>query len=99
MPIKDWSLYPKNWKNELVPRILHRDGYRCRECGKLSGLSVHHTCFDPGCDDESHMLTLDRRCHLKADRYHHSVNASETAKQKREARERYGRSTVYDPLF
>lgn len=27
------GLYPKDWKKEIVPRILARDGYRCRECG------------------------------------------------------------------
>ena len=32
MPIKDKSLYPKNWK-EIRAQILERAGHRCEECG------------------------------------------------------------------
>lgn len=31
MPV-DWSAYPKNWKSEIVPRILRRDRYQCTTC-------------------------------------------------------------------
>jgi hypothetical protein len=31
MPIKDKSLYPKNWK-EIRAQILERAGHRCEEC-------------------------------------------------------------------
>jgi 5-methylcytosine-specific restriction endonuclease McrA len=32
MPI-DYKLYPKNWLKEIRPRILERDGHRCKFCG------------------------------------------------------------------
>lgn len=32
MPI-DYKDYPPNWKTEIVPRILERDGNRCKLCG------------------------------------------------------------------
>lgn len=32
-PPIDYSLYPKNWKSEIRPRILSRAGDRCEECG------------------------------------------------------------------
>ena len=32
MPI-DYSKYPPNWKTEIVPRILDRDGNCCKFCG------------------------------------------------------------------
>lgn len=27
------ALYPANWKSEIRPRILDRDGHRCKQCG------------------------------------------------------------------
>jgi hypothetical protein len=32
MPI-DYSRYPKNWKSEIVPRILDRGNHKCEICG------------------------------------------------------------------
>ena len=32
MPI-DYSKYPKNWKSEIVPRILKRANHQCEVCG------------------------------------------------------------------
>lgn len=32
MPI-DYSRYPSNWKKEIVPRVLERDGNCCKFCG------------------------------------------------------------------
>lgn len=36
MPI-DYSRYPKNWKTEIVPRILERADFRCENCGIANG--------------------------------------------------------------
>lgn len=35
MPI-DYSLYPPNWKTEVVPRIRARSGDKCEWCGVLN---------------------------------------------------------------
>lgn len=32
MPI-DYSKYPKNWKTEIRPAVLHRANHCCEECG------------------------------------------------------------------
>ncbi len=29
----DYKLYPKNWKTEIRPSILERDGHKCKWCG------------------------------------------------------------------
>lgn len=29
----DPTKYPENWKTEIRPRILKRDGHRCKKCG------------------------------------------------------------------
>lgn len=39
MPI-DYSKYPPNWKSEIVPRILERDGNACKQCGLSNGAEV-----------------------------------------------------------
>ena len=33
MPIKDWSIYPPNWKTEIRPAILKRANHKCENCG------------------------------------------------------------------
>lgn len=59
----------KLWK-DLRKRILHRDGYVCRECGDVLYLQVHHkksfledwsVALDP-----NNLITLCRQCHTKA---------------------------------
>lgn len=42
----DYSKYPKNWKTEIVPRILKRAGNKCEECGlenktRIWGLRIY----------------------------------------------------------
>ncbi len=39
MPI-DYNDYPPNWKTEIVPRILERDGHRCKFCVIINGVVI-----------------------------------------------------------
>lgn len=39
MPI-NYKTYPRNWKSEIVPRILKRADYKCEQCGRLQGYLV-----------------------------------------------------------
>ena len=50
MPI-DYSNYPPNWKNEIVPRILTRAGYCCEICGisnKVKTTSIPLKVYEDG---------------------------------------------------
>jgi hypothetical protein len=51
----------------LRERVLERDGFRCRGCGKCSALVVHHR--DPR-NRADLLVTLCIRCHI---RIHHSL--------------------------
>lgn len=47
-------------------RIVERDGYRCRICGKdgvESKLNVHHIDWDRSNNEDSNMVTLCGVCH------------------------------------
>lgn len=39
--VVDYALYPVNWLSEIRPRILKRDGHRCKFCGVANGLRGH----------------------------------------------------------
>lgn len=49
-------------------RILDRDGYRCRDCGRPGRLEVHHVDGDAMNDADDNLRTLCRTCHLAAHR-------------------------------
>jgi 5-methylcytosine-specific restriction protein A len=54
----------------LRQQILRRDGWRCRWCGTMSNLEVHHKEFrsHSGEDSEENLITLCTACHA---RVHH----------------------------
>ena len=39
----DYSRYPKNWKSEIRPAILERDGHKCKFCDVPNGALIHRT--------------------------------------------------------
>jgi len=59
---------PGDAYHELHRRILRRDGWRCQECGSMTGLQVHHRKFrsQSGDDDEANLITLCGNCHRRA---------------------------------
>jgi 5-methylcytosine-specific restriction endonuclease McrA len=54
----------------LRQQILRRDSWRCRFCGTMSDLEVHHREFrsHSGSDSEENLITLCTACHARAHR-------------------------------
>ncbi len=50
-------------------RVLERDGYKCVECGKIKGLTVHHKDHSGNGEnpnnDMDNLITLCRSCHMR----------------------------------
>lgn len=77
MPIKDKSLYPKNWK-ELSFQVRCEAGQICEICDAKNGLphpvtkskvvlTVHHLDFNPGNNLRYNLIALCQRCHIRLD--------------------------------
>jgi 5-methylcytosine-specific restriction endonuclease McrA len=49
----------------LLRQTLERDSWRCQQCGRASGLQVHHIRFRSllGDDDLNNLITLCHHCH------------------------------------
>jgi 5-methylcytosine-specific restriction endonuclease McrA len=50
----------------LMKRVLERDGWRCRKCGSLENLQVHHKIkrSHQGNDSIGNLVTLCGHCHM-----------------------------------
>ena len=50
----------------LMKRVLERDGWRCRKCGAVENLQVHHKIrrSQQGNDSIENLVTLCARCHM-----------------------------------
>ncbi len=57
-------LDPKSYR-KLWQRVMERDGWRCQNCGRLTGLQVHHIRARSrlGDDTEGNLITLCAQCH------------------------------------
>ncbi len=53
---------------DLIQRVLRRDGWRCQSCGRLYDLQVHHLIprSQQGDDTEVNLITLCAACHRTA---------------------------------
>ncbi len=51
----------------LMKRVLERDAWRCRNCGSLENLQVHHKIrrSQQGDDCLANLITLCVHCHMK----------------------------------
>ena len=57
----------RHWR-VVRKRVLERDGYRCRKCGKAGRLEVHHvvSVYDGGRPfHDDNLITLCRGCHVE----------------------------------
>ena len=59
------NLSGRRWRR-LRSRILDRDGWRCRKCGKAGILEVDHIqpLEDGGSDEPDNLQVLCRGCHI-----------------------------------
>ena len=88
MPIKDWSRYPKNWR-EIRHVILERAGHCCEgsptypDCrarnhephpvsGKRVVLTIAHLDHQPEHCDPANLRAWCQRCHVTYDAKHHA---------------------------
>ena len=94
MPI-DYSKYPANWKTEIRPAILEREGHKCKFCGVENRsyvdrhgkktrviLTIAHLDHDITNNDYGNLAALCQRCHLRYDSEHHAKNAKATRDRK-----------------
>jgi hypothetical protein len=65
--------YPPDW-GERQRRCLERDGHRCRLCGSVERLHIHHVkpISFGGTHTLLNLITLCRRCHMRQRYYEHS---------------------------
>jgi len=56
----------KQFYRRLMKRVLERDGWRCRKCGSLENLQVHHKIrrSQQGNDCLHNLVTLCAYCHM-----------------------------------
>jgi len=66
----------QNWRKRLSLAIIERDNHRCKLCGSLESLIVHHidgNCFN---NDPLNMLTLCKQCHGQSHVKHNRDNVN-----------------------
>ena len=51
----------------LIKKVLERDGWRCRKCGAIENLQVHHKVHrsQQGDDSLANLITLCAYCHME----------------------------------
>ncbi len=92
MPIKDKTIYPRNWK-EISLRIRARECDKCKFCGAknyeahpLTGsrviLTVAHLDHNPGNNTDENLAALCQKCHLALDKDQHIATARATRQEK-----------------
>jgi 5-methylcytosine-specific restriction endonuclease McrA len=56
--------------HQLHRQVLERDGWRCRACGSMQHLQVHHQRFRSplGSDSEDNLIVLCLECHANLHR-------------------------------
>lgn len=98
MPIKNPSLYPKNWK-EISLAIRTKANWKCEFCNipnstiriskkgkpyKVVLTVAHLGESQKNKMDCSNLAALCQVCHLNYDKYEHTENAKETRRKKKE---------------
>jgi len=77
--------YNYHWRTSTRPRILERDGYRCRRCGRAGRLDVAHLDQDNTHDDDENLLSMCRRDHRRHDYASWKAKSRETRAARKDA--------------
>jgi hypothetical protein len=75
------------WRDRIRPRVMERDGHRCRTCSGKKRLQVHHRSYDNAVmkgRDDTQLITLCRACHLNIEFVTYDEN--DTSKQVKRSR-------------
>src|SRR5690348_8466363 len=77
--------------HRLMKKVLERDGWRCKKCGSLENLQVHHRIkrSQQGDDSLGNLVTLCAFCHMEE---HGQLSYSTLA-----ARDHYSLNTGVNP--
>lgn len=105
MPIKDKSLYPKDWR-EISQRIRQQARWQCQKCGAVHGdphpltgsnvvLTVAHLDHNPANCSDLNLMALCQRCHLRYDARLHAQHARETRQAKKLAAAKAAGQTTF----
>jgi len=87
----------KQMYRRLMKRILERDGWRCRKCGSLENLQIHHRIkrSQQGNDELENLLTLCAFCHMaEHGQLSYRIGAVEAMKKTPERRRQQSNSRV-----
>lgn len=58
----DWTRYPANWRTEIRPRILEREGHRCKFCHRPNRSDLPaRCCKEPIFDERGRCCSCGKR--------------------------------------
>ena len=70
------------WK-KLIKKIIERDEDKCRKCGQIGNLTVHHIVpYKISKDDSAkNLITLCKRCHAKEENKYRRIGMTHYVRQ------------------
>ena len=81
----------------LMKKVLERDNWRCRKCGSLKNLQIHHKVrrSQQGNDSLENLVTLCAYCHMaEHGQLSYEMGALEVTKKPSQRRPRHNQASV-----